>query len=127
MRTRLPLVALSAAALLLTAPGVRAQDTGSAAWSGSSLTHALLLGCRGRARQRVLHAQPVSHDHDHHLHIGQRARPTAPCPSTTGSSGRTPMSYATDLSFGCNGVYTVTAVAATTNDSALTPHDEAIS
>jgi hypothetical protein len=125
MRTRLALVALSASALLLAAPIARAQDTGSAAWDGSSISvppttevgvvNVAVYFTRNGARE---------------IQIAFRSTgaPPSGCamPADVYSApARTPTSFAADLTFGCNGTYTVTADAATTDDSAVFPHDYA--
>ena len=124
MRTRIPLLAIAAAAMLLTAPGVRAQDSGSSAWNGSSLTmpassdsgvvHVVAYFTRSPART-INFLISASGD----------APSGCSMPNPAASSGRTPASFATDLTFQCNGTYSVLATAHTTDDNAVVPHDSA--
>ena len=101
------------------------QDSGSAAWDGSVIT------LPGSPQEGLVHAEAYfKRDSDRTIVITLSASgaPAAGCamPSAvTGPSGSTPMSFGTDFGFGCNGTYTITALAETTNDSQLFPHDEA--
>lgn len=124
MRSRLSLLAIGAAAVLLSAPAVRAQDAGSTAWSGSALTMPSSSGVG------VVHVEAAFNRSPSRvitITIETTGGVSEGCalPGPASGFGRTPTSLAADLTFNCNGSYTVTAYASTSDDNSLQPHDEA--
>ena len=130
IRTRLALVALSsAAALLLVSPAVRAQDSNGAAWSGSTLTMPEASDVGFVSVKAEFTRNPPR---DVNLLIKVMGAPAEECspigPFTgAGRAGPTPASLAAELSFECNGVYTVTATAHTTDNTFLSPDSASLS
>ena len=125
MRNRLASLAiLSSAALLLVAPSVRAQDSGSTAWEGSALTVPASTEVGFVSASAYFTRNPprsVS------ITIEVSGSPMAGCaiPSPVTGAGRTPATVPADLGFECNGAYTVSAIAVTTDNNQLLPRDEA--
>lgn len=124
MRTRLPLLALATTALLVTTPTVQAQDTGSSAWNGSTLTMPSASDF-GVVSVNAHFTRSPSRVVDIAIHTTGAVSDGCNLPVPATGSGRTPISVTSDLTFNCNGTYNVTAFAVTRDDSAFTPHDEA--
>jgi hypothetical protein len=125
MRTRLATLALvSAAALLLAAPTVRAQDSGSTAWDGSSLTMPASTEVGFVSVNAFFTRRPPR---SVNVTIAVSGSPMAGCaiPGSVSAADTTPIDVPAELGFECNGSYTVSALAVTTDDNQLLPHDEA--
>lgn len=124
MRIRLTSLAIvSAAAMLLVAPTVRAQDSGSTDWEGSSLTMPTFTEVGSvDATAYFTRNPPRTVD----VTVDVVGSPMADCalPTPVTSSGQTPVTVPAYLVFECNGSYTVTARAVTT-DNRILPRDEA--
>ncbi len=117
--------ALAAAGLLLVGPAAHAQDSGSASWSGSSIS------VPSGAQDGLVHVEAYfTRDQPRSIRIIIQASGSAPAGCSmpgdvVSGSARTPTSFGADLGFGCNGSYSVTAIAETTDDNGFLPHDEA--
>jgi hypothetical protein len=116
---RAPLAALAAAAaagLVLVGPSVQAQDSGSA-WNGSTIS----LPSSEQAAGVHVEARFVRTP-SRTIRITIHADGTPPVGCTmpidvTSGPAPTPATWAADLDFGCNGTYTITATADTTDDA----------
>jgi hypothetical protein len=125
---RAPLAALAAAAaaaLVLAGPSVQAQDSGSSAWDGSTIT-VPASSSSGSVHVEARFVRNPSRSVRITVHTD--GQPPAGCvvPVDAGSGpAPTPATWSTELGFGCNGTYTITATARTTDDSPLRSADSA--
>lgn len=118
--------ALIATGVLTLAPTARAQDSGSAQWDGSDV----LLPTSSEVssvRAEAAFVRTPSRQIRVTMSVSGAPEPGCAVPKG-GTSGlmRTSERFGLDLVFECNGHYTVTAVANTTDDSIILSHDEAV-
>ncbi len=122
MRRRVGCIGLAAAALFLVGAPAQSQDSGSERWTGSTLDVAATVTAESTpVRATFTRDVPRSVG----IHIDTTGGAPGCGPAQIIGGGRTPAIAEGSLVFRCNGPYTVTAVAETTDDGPLTPHDSA--